>query len=156
MLAASLGGIDLVKLYNGYTCESQNYVRQIDRAAEQYRLQARFNSVQIGYTSFWAVCMFVIGFWYGLVLVEQGERPGNILTTFYAVLSTLQGIESLLPNWLVFEKGMSAGQVLQALQVEVADGAEADTSTVRPGYFVGAVDLKEVSILTPKQVDVDH
>ncbi|OAR00288.1 hypothetical protein LLEC1_07456, partial [Akanthomyces lecanii] len=149
MLAASLGGIDLVKLYNGYTCETENYMRQIDRAAEHYRFQAGFNSVQIGYTGFWAVCMFVIAFWYGLVLVERGERPGNILTTFYAVLATLQGIESLLPNWLVFEKGMSAGQVLQALQVEVTDAAEDDTSTLRPGYFVGAIDLKEVNFSYP-------
>ncbi|KAJ6788086.1 hypothetical protein PWT90_02533 [Aphanocladium album] len=149
ILAASLSGIDLVKICNGYTQEVQSYMAHIDRAGKQYRLQARYSSIQIGYTSFWAVAMFVVGFWYGLVLVQQGKSPGHILTTFYAVLATLQGFESLLPNWLIFEKGMSAGQVLQALQSEVTKGSNDGADAVRPGYFVGAIDLKEISFSYP-------
>ncbi|OAA45883.1 a-Factor sex pheromone exporter [Beauveria brongniartii RCEF 3172] len=149
MLAGSLSGIDLVKICNGYSCEVRNYLKHIGHAAKQYRVQARYNSIQIGYISFWAVAMFVVGFWYGLVLVKQGERPGNIVTTFYSVLTALQGIESLLPNWLVFARGMSAGQVLQALKVEVAGATEDDPSRIQPGYFVGAIDLKEVSFSYP-------
>lgn len=99
--------------------------------------------------------MFVIGFWYGLTLVQNGEHPGNVLTTFYAVLATLQGVESLLPNWLVFQKGMSAGQVLKALHVEVADVADDDTGTAQPGYFVGAIDLHNVKIAPQEQIDTD-
>lgn len=142
-LAGSLGGIDIVKMCNAYSHETNNYMAQIKHAAMQYRHQARFNSIQIGYIRFWAVAIFVVGFWYGLVLVQKGERPGQILTTFYSVLAALQGIESLLPNWLVFEKGMSAGQVLQALKAEVAYSAD-DRGSVRPDYFVGTIDLKEV------------
>ncbi|ATY58338.1 a-Factor sex pheromone exporter [Cordyceps militaris] len=134
---------------NGYASELQNYIAHTDRAAKHYRIQALNNSIQIGYSTFWAVAMFVVGFWYGLVLVQQGERPGNILTTFYAVLTTLQGVESMLPNWLVFQRGMSAGQVLQALKVEVAEASEDDPNTVRPGYFVGAIDMEEVSFAYP-------
>lgn len=145
-LAGSLAGIDLVKLCGGYAQETQTYMMHILRAATQYRFQARLNSIQIGYTGFWAISMFVIGFWYGLSLVQQGESPGKVLTTFYAVLATMQGIESLLPNWLVFEKGMNAGQVLQALKAELADPEDSAPEAIRPGYFVGAIDLKDVRV----------
>ncbi|OAA73395.1 a-Factor sex pheromone exporter [Cordyceps fumosorosea ARSEF 2679] len=144
VLAASVSGIDLVKLCNGYAYEVRKYTTHTRHAAKQYRIQTFQNCIQIGYTTFWAVAMFAVGFWYGLALVQQGIPPGNILTTFYAVLTTLQGVESLLPNWLVFQRGMSAGQVLLALQVEVAEATKEDADTVRPSYFVGAVDIKEV------------
>ncbi|TQW08264.1 ABC a-pheromone efflux pump AtrD [Cordyceps javanica] len=149
VLAGSLGGIDIVKLCDGYACEISKYATHTDRAAKHYRVQARYNCIQIGYTTFWAVAMFAVGFWYGLSLVQQGERPGNILTTFYAVLSALQGVESLLPNWLVFQRGMSAGQVLEALQAEVRMATDDGISAIRPGYFVGAIDVKEVSFSYP-------
>ncbi|KAJ3492681.1 hypothetical protein NLG97_g5212 [Lecanicillium saksenae] len=149
IFAASLNGIDIVKICNGYTHETRKYMAHIDKAGKQYRVQARYNSMQIGYTSFWAVAMFVVGFWYGLVLVQQGESPGNVLTTFYAVLAALQGFESLLPNWLIFQQGMNAGQVLKALQAEVGNNSNTDAEAVRPGYFVGAIDLKEVSFSYP-------
>lgn len=144
ILAGSLEGLDLVKICNGYNYEIRNYMEHIDRAGKQYRLQARYNSIQIGYTSFWAVGVFVAGFWYGLSLVQQGASPGHTLTTFYAVLATLQGIESLLPNWLIFQKGMTASQVLQALQLELEKSVEDNAEATRPGYFVGAIDLREV------------
>lgn len=145
MLSGSLTGIDLVKLCSGYNQEKQTYLKHINNAAAQYRVQARYNAFQIGYTSFWAIGLFVAGFWYGLVLVQQGQRPGQILTTFYAVLATFQGFESMFPNWLVFEKGMAAGQVLEALKIECTTSKD-ETESVRPGYFVGAIDLRQVRL----------
>jgi hypothetical protein len=48
--------------------------------------------------------------WFGLYLVDHSMDPGGVLTTFYACLGAIQSIETVLPQWLVLAKGISAAQ----------------------------------------------
>lgn len=112
---ASITAIDLIKVFNGQNQELRQYDRDIRRAAIQYLIQARCNSFQLGYVSFWVISMFIVGIAYGIVLVKQGLNPGHVLTTFYATLATMQSFEALMPQWLVLAKGLSAGRFLSML-----------------------------------------
>lgn len=80
-------------------------------------VQCRCNSIQMGYIAFWVVSMFVLGFWYGIVLVRDGLPPGHVVTTFYATLAAFQCIEALVPHWLVLSKELSAGSFLSTVAI---------------------------------------
>jgi ATP-binding cassette subfamily B (MDR/TAP) protein 1 len=147
--AASITGIDHVTVCQSHQQEISRYAKAAALASKQYILQARCNAIQMGYVGFWVIGMFIAGFWYGLVLVEQGLQPGSVVTAFYAALAAFQGLESLLPNWLVFAKGMSAGKYLLMLRAETSIFAENANyqGTIQPAYFVGAVELQSVCSL---------
>lgn len=145
---ASITAIDLVKIFNGYDKELWQYTRATKMAAKHYLVQAKCNSIQVGYVSFWVVSMFVVGFTYGVVLVNEGMEAGQVVTTFYATLASFQGIEALVPHWLVLAKGIAAGGFLSDLISDTEDGKSFKRMDggIRPERCVGAVELKNVSI----------
>ncbi|UKZ75786.1 hypothetical protein TrVFT333_003480 [Trichoderma virens FT-333] len=148
--ASSIKAIEIVKVFNGFDRELWQYHEAIKLAGKQYLIQAQCNSVQMGYVAFWIIAMFIAGFWYGTVLVDGGLTPGQVMTTFFAVLSSFQAIESLLPHWLVLSKGMSAGDFLSSISTK-KNGKAADTSSSRtkPEICVGNVDLVDVTFAYP-------
>lgn len=148
---SSFTGIDLVKVYNGFNQEVWQYTKAIRASMAQYLIQARCNSMQMGYAKFWIVSLFVVGFWYGIVLVDRGASAFQILTTFYATLTALQGIENLMPQWLVLAKGMSAGQ---ALQDTIRSGSSRFGNTGhkgpnKPSECAGDIEVVNASITAP-------
>lgn len=147
---ASITAIDLVKIFNGYDRELWQYNSLTRMAAKHYLVQARCNSIQVGYVAFWIIGMYVIGFTYGVVLVNDGLEPGQILTTFFATLASFQGIEAFVPHWLVLAKGIAAGAFLSDLTSGSTDGKPFKMmgGSVRPTQCVGAVELKNVSALS--------
>ena len=105
--------------------------------------------MQIGYVIFWVIILFVVGFWYGIALVQQGLQPGAVLTTFYATLAAFQGIEALMPQWLVLLKGISAGHELREL---VSDGQMDGSSQSPMGFYeptvcAGRIEVRDVRTL---------
>ncbi|CAM1508557.1 Fc.00g054050.m01.CDS01 [Cosmosporella sp. VM-42] len=151
---ASITAIDLVKVFNGYDQEVWQYYQAIKIAAKSYLVQAQCNALQMGYVSFWVVSMFVVGFWYGVVLVNGGLEPGNVLTTFYATLASFQGIEALMPHWLVLAKGMSAGSFLSSLTSGSSKGRTVmeTTGILKPARCVGDIELTDVSFAYPSNL----
>ena len=148
-VAASIAAISLVKAFDGTDQELRQYRSDIQRAARQYLVQAQCNSIQMGYVSFWVISMFLVGVAYGIVLVNEGLTPGNVLTTFYATLATLQSIEALMPQWLVLAKGMSAGTFLCALASRPpgSDTTSGIIGSSRPENCEGTVELTDASCL---------
>ncbi|KAI8714130.1 hypothetical protein NCS52_01132400 [Fusarium sp. LHS14.1] len=148
---ASITAIDLVKVFNGYDQEVWQYYPAIKAAAKHYLVQAQCNAIQMGYVAFWVVTMFVVGFWYGVVLVNDGLPPGHVLTTFYATLASFQGIEALMPQWLVIAKGMSAGGFLSSITLELRGGRSVKTmaGSLKPESCSGDIELNNVSFAYP-------
>lgn len=145
---ASITAIDLVKIFNGYDQEVWQYYPSIKSAAKHYLVQAQCNALQMGYAAFWVVAMFVVGFWYGVVLVNNdGLAAGAVLTTFYSTLAAFQGIEALMPQWLVLAKGMSAGGFLSSITRNMRNGGAIKpmSGAVRPQFCSGDIELKNVS-----------
>ncbi|KAF5691096.1 ABC transporter [Fusarium denticulatum] len=149
---ASITAIDLVKVFNGYDQEVWQYYPSAKAAAKHYLIQAQCNALQMGYVAFWVVAMFVVGFWYGVVLVNNdGLAAGSVLTTFYATLAAFQGIEALMPQWLVLAKGMSAGSFLSSITRNVRNGeiVKPMTGALRPLSCSGDIELKDVCFTYP-------
>lgn len=147
LASASMTAIDLVKVFNGFDRETRQYQLTTREAARHYLTQAMCNSLQMGIIAFWVVGMFVVGFWYGVVLVNDGLPPGHVLTTFYATLAAFQGIEALVPHWLVFSKGMSAGAFLSPLAFtqKKHNPARRMSGSSTLNYCVGDIELRNVS-----------
>ncbi|KAL7796804.1 P-loop containing nucleoside triphosphate hydrolase protein [Trichoderma ceciliae] len=147
---SSIKAIEIVKLFNGFDRELWQYHEAIRLAGKQYLIQAQCNALQMGYVAFWVIGMFVAGFWYGTVLVDGGLEPGHVMTTFFATLSAFQGIEALLPHWLVLSKGMSAGAFLSSLSTRCDDRtADTNSGQIKPESCIGNVDLLDVIFAYP-------
>jgi ATP-binding cassette, subfamily B (MDR/TAP), member 1 len=138
--------VDTVKVFNGQDQETWQYACAIKKAAKSYMIQANANSLQMGITRFMTTATFVIGFWYGIVLVRNGLGPGSVLTTFYSCLMTTQAAEALLPQWLVLSKGMSAGETLRHILLQLERGRRVSkmTGTLKPVTCHGDVEVSKV------------
>ncbi|KAI1347132.1 P-loop containing nucleoside triphosphate hydrolase protein [Xylaria sp. FL0043] len=148
---SALSAIDLVKVFNGIDHETWQYTDAIRLSMQKYLIQARANAYQMGYVKFWLESLFVVGFYYGAVLVDQGLSPGNVLTTFYAALAALQAIEAFVPTYLVLAKGVSAAQALRSVSHNVEDGR-----TIHPmmgGYIprvcIGGIEMRNITFAYP-------
>lgn len=143
---ASITAIDLVKVFNGYDYEIKQYLNAVRLAARHYMIQAQCNAIQTSYVSFWTIFMFVVGFWYGVALVNNGLKPGAVLTTFYSTLAAFQGIEALIPHWLILAKGMSAGAFLSSITKGTSrkQRIQAMVGSLKPPSCAGDVELTNV------------
>ncbi|EOD52858.1 putative abc a-pheromone efflux pump protein [Neofusicoccum parvum UCRNP2] len=113
----AIRSIEAVKSFNGQDLEVWKYARIARQAATYYIRQANLNAWQMCLVSFFSFSMFIQGFWYGSTLLDKGETPGSVLTTFWAALMACQGFMSILPQLLVMEKGRAAGAKLRAVMV---------------------------------------
>jgi len=140
--------VDTVKVYNGQDQEIWQYECAIKKAAKSYMVQANANSLQMGITRFINTAMFVVGFWYGIVLVRQGLGPGSVLTTFYSCLMATQAAEAFLPQLLVLSKGMSASRTLKHILLQLERGRIVPkmTGTLRPITCPGDVEVSRVCL----------
>ncbi|KAI0544805.1 P-loop containing nucleoside triphosphate hydrolase protein [Xylaria curta] len=148
---SAISAIDLVKVFNGVDHETWQYLAAIRRSTQKYLIQTRATAAQLGYVKFWIDSLFVVGFYYGAVLVGQGLNPGSVLTTFYAALAALQAIEAFVPFYLVLAKGTAAAQALRSVARNIEGGR-----TVHPmmgGYIprgcLGDVEMRNISFAYP-------
>ncbi|KAI6708191.1 hypothetical protein JHW43_009279 [Diplocarpon mali] len=150
----AITAINTVKAYNGQDQEVWQYYNTIKNVATSYLVQARCNALQFGISKFVMVGLFVQGFWFGLVLVKQGMDPGGILTTFYACLAAMQAVETILPQWLVLVKGMSAGQTLKSIMSQMENGRVVTNmvGSYRPETCEGDIEVKGVSFAYPSNL----
>ncbi|KAK7983290.1 hypothetical protein PG989_010692 [Apiospora arundinis] len=113
-VASMLDAIDVVKVFNGLDQETWQYSRIMERSKDLYLAQSRASTCQMGFVKFWLELLFVVGFFYGAVLVEDGVQVGNVVATFYATFGALQAIESCIPMYLILVKGILASQSLRS------------------------------------------
>ncbi len=72
--------------------------------------------------------------------------PGRVVTTFYACLASVQSIETLLPQWLVLPKGISAGQNLKSTLIQMEHGRHVTHLVgLNPVASPGDIEVNEVS-----------
>jgi ATP-binding cassette subfamily B (MDR/TAP) protein 1 len=143
----AIEAIETVKAYNGQEQEVWQYYSMIKKVGSSYMVQARSNALQFGITKLLMVGIFVQGFWFGLYLVDRGMDPGHVLTTFYACLAAMQSVETVLPQWLVLAKGMSAGQTLKSIMVQMKHGRKVThmVGSTKPKPSAGDIEVNKVS-----------
>lgn len=145
---SAVAAVDLVKIFNASDHETWQYLRAIQRSAAKYLVQAGAAACQHAYVKLWVEGMFVLGFYYGAVLVDGGASPGNIVTTFYAALAALQAFQAFVPTYIVLAKGMAAGQALHSIINDSAGGRKVRRmmGSYRPEECFGKVEINEVSL----------
>lgn len=108
--------IETVKCYNAQNAEFTRFSRTIKKAASFYFKQVRGNALQMGYVKFATLTTFMGGFYYASAAVANGTaQTADIITTFFALLEVSNAVSELLPQMIVFEKGMVAGGMLRHL-----------------------------------------
>ncbi|KAL8335619.1 hypothetical protein RB598_009688 [Gaeumannomyces tritici] len=150
--AASLTGIDLVKVYNAKEHELYSYKQSVRASGTHARNQTRWNALQTAFLKFYMIIIFVVGFFFGVFQVTQGAmKVGNVLVTFYAALTTFQGIEGLGPHILTLIKGKAAGKVLEDNASQREHRMDGDQ---KPGAVLGRFELKNVSFAYPSNPSI--
>lgn len=121
---STLASIDVVKVFNGLDHEAWQYSTVMKRSKNVYLTQSRANTCQMGFVKFWLELLFVVGLFYGTVLVQDGASVGSVVATFYATFGALQAIESCIPMYLILMKGTISGQYLHSFLEEDKKGFE--------------------------------
>ncbi|KAK7994492.1 hypothetical protein PG991_016080 [Apiospora marii] len=129
-VTSTLASIDVVKVFNGLDHETWQYSAVMKRSKDVYLAQSRANTCQMGFVKFWLELLFVVGLFYGTVLVQDGASVGSVVATFYATFGALQAIESCIPMYLILVKGMIAGQSLHSFLRD-------DKKSSKPGRTLG-------------------
>ncbi|KAH7126990.1 P-loop containing nucleoside triphosphate hydrolase protein [Dendryphion nanum] len=147
--------IELVKCFNGERSEIQKFAVAIARAADLYRRQAHIRSLQVGFMTFVTMSVFVQGFWYGSYLIISGKKsPGDVMTTFWGALLSIQGITGFLPQLIVIQKGKVAGARLQTI-IAKTRAKKRETEKLggkrSPGDCKGKVEFTNVSFAYPSR-----
>ncbi|RYO93752.1 hypothetical protein DL766_002991 [Monosporascus sp. MC13-8B] len=154
---AAIAAIDLVKVFNGADHETWQYSQSVRRSMRHYLVQARANAYRLGYVKMWIECMFVVGFYCGVVLVNEGASPGDVMTTFYAALAALQAVQNSVPMYLLLAKGMSAAQELsQITGDEIQNGRKACRmrGTHKPKTCAGDIEINAVTFAYPSNPSI--
>ncbi|KAI0881396.1 P-loop containing nucleoside triphosphate hydrolase protein [Annulohypoxylon maeteangense] len=148
---SAIAAIDLVKAFNANDHETWQYLQAIRRSMNKYLVQARAAACQSGYVKLWIDGMFVIGFYYGVVLVNEGLSPGNVVTTFYAALAALQAFEAFIPMYMALARGMSAGQALYFIAYDTDSGRRIHRmiGNYRPEECFGYIKISDVNFAYP-------
>ncbi|KAI2467630.1 P-loop containing nucleoside triphosphate hydrolase protein [Annulohypoxylon bovei var. microspora] len=151
---SAIASIDLVKAFNASDHETWQYLQAIRRSMDKYLIQARAAACQSGYVRLWIDGMFVIGFYYGVVLVGEGLSPGNVVTTFYAALAALQAFEAFIPMYMALARGMSAGQALYYIAYDIESGRKTHrmVGSHRPRECLGEIKISDVSFAYPSNL----
>ncbi|RYP45677.1 hypothetical protein DL768_008021 [Monosporascus sp. mg162] len=149
---AAIAAIDLVKVFNGADHETWQYSQSVRQSMRHYLVQARANAYQLGYVKLWIECMFVVGFYCGVVLVNEGASPGDVMTTFYAALAALQAVQNFVPMYLLLAKGMSAAQALSRMaDDEMQNGRKIRRmrGTHKPKTCAGDIEISAMTFAYP-------
>ncbi|KAI1459815.1 P-loop containing nucleoside triphosphate hydrolase protein [Annulohypoxylon moriforme] len=151
---SAIAAIDLVKAFNANDHETWQYLQAIRRSMNKYLIQARAAACQSGYVKLWIDAMFVIGFYYGVVLVNEGLSPENVVTTFYAALAALQAFEAFVPMFMALARGMSAGQALYFIAYDMQSGRKVHRMIGhnRPEECLGHIEISDVSFSYPSNL----
>jgi len=156
-VSSALASIETVKCFNGQDIETRKYATAIADASVWYMSVVRSNALQFAFTSFMASAMFVLGFYYGGVLVRKGEvNTGDVVTCFVAALGAFQAIASILPQMIVLEKGRTAGATLRAVMTQIEGGSTVPGKRGDSKLDVceGNIKLKNVSIAESHKIAV--
>ncbi|KAI4739353.1 putative ABC transporter [Aureobasidium sp. EXF-12298] len=152
----AINAIETVKCFNGQEHELGRYSSRLKEAAGWYYRVVNVNSQQFGFMAFMTLAMFVQGFYYGGVQVDNHEKnTGDVVTTFFSAISAFQAISSILPQMIVLQKGRTAGSTLRAVMAQIAKdpGAPPLPELVKPSKCDGNIEFRNVSFAYPARPD---
>lgn len=152
----AFASIDTVKCYNGQEIEQGKYAKSIEQAAHWYAWVAHASALQMALVTLLSVSMFVQGFYYGGILIRQGEIDvSDVITTFFSAIGAFQAIESILPQMIVLEKGRTAGATLRVVVAQVLQGSgkKRIEGLLAPASCKGDIRVSNLTFAYPQRPD---
>ncbi|KAK3674977.1 ATP-dependent permease [Recurvomyces mirabilis] len=153
---SAFGSIETVKCFNGQEAERDKYMLRVNSAAASYSRIAFAAGLQQGAAAFFGSAMFVLAFYYGGVVIRNGEATvADVMTSFFAAVGGFQALQSILPQMVNLEKGRTAGSSLRAVMAEVQRGGvvQSNQGWLTPRTCKGDIDVKNVTFAYPSRPD---
>lgn len=123
-LLHSIQNIVLLKCHNTQNDEVERYMRSIESADNHFRRQTRISVSETAFLRAATAIILVISLGFGTYLVhEDHAKSGDIMTTFWSASQGAIGVNAILTQLLVLEKGRAAAAALRLLLLEVEQGA---------------------------------
>ncbi|KAL7422237.1 ATP-dependent permease [Cryptotrichosporon argae] len=130
--------IATVKAHNAQAAEHARFARPIARARASLVRQAHMWAWVVGLSDFFLLAIFVVGFWYGAKVVNDGKTDvGNVMTVFWACLLASSFLQTAVPQLTVLSKGKTS---LASLLTIVATPEPAVSSPRSPTFRNSAGD----------------
>jgi ATP-binding cassette subfamily B (MDR/TAP) protein 1 len=156
-LTSAFSAIETVKCFNGQEIECGKYIEKVGEAAMWYYRVANIHAIQMGFLGFLSSTIFVQGFFYGGILIDQQKKStADVMTCFLSAIAAFQAVQGILPNIIVLEKGRAAGSTLLRMSMaEVQSGAavQKTSNSIRPEHCKGDIDVKNLSFAYPARPD---
>ncbi|KAM0717727.1 hypothetical protein Q7P37_007579 [Cladosporium fusiforme] len=155
-LTSAFSAIETVKCFNGQEIELGKYIKKVSEAALWYYRVANVNAIQTGFLGFLGSTIFVQGFYYGGVLIDNNKKTtADIMTCFLSAIAAFQSVQGILPQIIVLEKGRTAGLTLRTIMAEVQGGAAIgkQSDLLRPAVCKGNIEVRNVSFSYPTRPD---
>jgi ATP-binding cassette, subfamily B (MDR/TAP), member 1 len=150
--------IETIKFYNGEDFELWKYSNVIKESGRFFFQQTLWSSLQAGVLRVITLSMFVQGFWFGNVMLDNGQITcSTILTSFWAAMLAVQATMQMMQRLAALEKGRAAGQKLRVamVQMSLSPMQLALTSLQKPGMCVGDIAFKKVRQCQPIEYSPD-
>lgn len=120
IIMSTIEAIETVKCYNGEAFQLWKYATILKDAAHYLDRQSFWNALQMGTMRFTTHAMFVQGFWFSIILLDNGKITGSeVLTSFWAAVQGLQALIIIISQMAILEKGRAAGHLLRAIMCYV-------------------------------------
>ena len=101
--------ITTVKAHNAQSQEESRFQKLIQRGQDRVSAMAAIWGFTGGISDFLLLSMFVVGFWYGAVVVRTGKAsPGDVMTVFWACLLASSYLQLIVPNLTAVTKGKTS------------------------------------------------
>ncbi|KAK5111139.1 hypothetical protein LTR62_005338 [Meristemomyces frigidus] len=153
---SAFSSIETVKCFNGQQVEREKYMTRVKSSASWYYRIAFAAGLQQGFAAFFGSAMFVLAFYYGGILIRNGEaNVATVTTAFFAAVGGFQALQMILPQLVNLEKGRTAGATLRAVMAEVQRGGVVQKSAawVMPVTCKGNIDVKNLTFAYPSRPD---
>ncbi|WVN89031.1 uncharacterized protein L203_104247 [Cryptococcus depauperatus CBS 7841] len=118
----STASIATVKVHNAQQIEEQRFATLTERSKATVIKQGLVWGLSAGFTDFFLLGTFVLGFWYGAKIVrEDRTSSGAVMTCFWAALFSATYLQQIIPHLTALTKGKaSMASLLTIIQDESA------------------------------------
>ncbi|TKA32476.1 hypothetical protein B0A50_01584 [Salinomyces thailandicus] len=153
---SAFSAIETVKCFNGQDIERAKYMKRVREASSFYFKEVKWNGMMMATGVMLTSSMIVQGFYYGGVLVSNGDiSPGTVVTCFFAAIGGFGAVQLVMPQMLTLEKGRTAGSTLRAVMAEMDKGPKPyrRSGLLTPAACHGEIEVKHLTFAYPARPD---
>ncbi|BEI86575.1 hypothetical protein CcaverHIS002_0608620 [Cutaneotrichosporon cavernicola] len=124
--------IATVKAHNAQSAEVARFNTLVVKAKGQLVRQALVWAQCMGLNDFLVMLMFIVGFWYGAILVNKGKATvADVMTVFFSCLLGAAALQTAPPQLMIVNKGKASLASLLTVIQEVDEERPAARKVVR-------------------------